>query len=165
MIHVVRLDKSFLVAGKAVPVLRGVDLDVATGEMVALVGDSGSGKSTLMNILGGLDRPSTGQLLGGRDVSRLTVREWGRTRSRDIGFVFQSFNLIPTATILENVELPLGYRGMAPGARRQRAVALLDRPGLGDHARRYPQQLSGGQQQRVAVARAPVGPAQAAAGR
>jgi putative ABC transport system ATP-binding protein len=135
--------------------LRGVSLQLAEGEFLAVMGASGSGKSTLMNILGCLDRPTTGKyFLGGREVSNLTRNELARLRNRTLGFVFQSFNLLPRTTALENAELPLIYSGSSRHERRRRAEAALARVGLGDRAGHHPNQLSGGQQQRVAIARA-----------
>jgi putative ABC transport system ATP-binding protein len=135
--------------------LRGIDLVVAQGEYLAIMGPSGSGKSTLMNLLGCLDVASGGQyLLGGVDVSSLDDAALARERNRHIGFVFQSFNLIPRMTALANVELPLVYGRVKLGERRERASAALELVGLTDRLDHLPQQLSGGQQQRVAIARA-----------
>jgi putative ABC transport system ATP-binding protein len=138
-----------------VPVLRGVSLRLERGETVALMGPSGSGKSTLLNILGCLDRPTSGHyLLGGRDVSSLTRTEQAWVRLHFIGFVFQAFHLIAEATVLENVALPLYYAGIARKEREARARELIDRVGLSDRLDHRPSQLSGGQRQRVSIARA-----------
>lgn len=136
--------------------LRSVTLNIELGEYVALIGASGSGKSTLMNTLGCLDRPTHGSyLLDGQEIVTMTRDERARIRNRQLGFVFQSFNLLNRTSALENVELPLMYaRGMAPRQRRDRAREMLDKVGLGDRVDHHPGQLSGGQQQRVAIARA-----------
>jgi putative ABC transport system ATP-binding protein len=138
--------------------LRGVSLDIVPGEFVAIMGSSGSGKSTLMNILGCLDRPTAGMYtLAGRQVARMERDELAETRNEVLGFVFQSFNLLARTSALENVELPLVYRGVRRKDRRRRATQALDRVGLGERLDHTPAQLSGGQQQRVAIARALVG--------
>jgi putative ABC transport system ATP-binding protein len=139
----------------AVHALRSINVDFEEGEYTAIMGASGSGKSTLMNIIGCLDRPTSGQyLLGGTDVSALEDDDLSEIRSRRIGFVFQNFNLIQQLTVLENLEVPMFYLGVAPAIRRKRALELAERVGLQDRADHRPMQLSGGQQQRVCVARA-----------
>lgn len=141
--------------GERVTALADVSLTIDRGEFVAVVGQSGSGKSTLMNILGCLDLPSGGRYrLDGVDVSRASAATLAQVRSRQIGFVFQGFHLIPSLTALENVELPLIYRGMGRDERRRRAEESLRRVGLSQRMRHRPNELSGGQQQRVAIARA-----------
>ena len=141
-----------------VEALRAVDLHIAAGEFVAVVGPSGSGKSTLMNIIGCLDVPTAGRYwLNGREVSRLNDNQLAAVRNRQIGFVFQSFNLMPRLTAFDNVVRPLIFRGMGPRERAERARRALERVGLADRMQHRPTQLSGGQQQRVAVARAIAG--------
>jgi len=138
------------------PVLKGVSLEIARGELIALMGASGSGKSTLMNILGCLDHPTSGKYwLDGSEVSRLDAADRARLRNRTIGFVFQSFNLLPRATALENVLLPLSYtrERLTERQKRDRAVQMLEKVGLAGRADHHPSQLSGGEQQRVAIAR------------
>jgi len=156
LIEVTDVWKSYQLEEVRIDALRGVTFSINQGEFVALVGQSGSGKSTLMNTLGCLDRPTSGSYrLAGDEIGKLNRDERARIRNQQIGFVFQSFNLLNRTSAVENVELPLRYRsGYAAGRRRQRAVEVLERVGLGDRLDHHPGQLSGGQQQRVAVARA-----------
>jgi putative ABC transport system ATP-binding protein len=156
IISVRNLVKTYTVGEVEVRALRGVSLDVQPGEFLAVTGPSGSGKSTLMHILGCLDRPTSGEyLLDGRDVSHMTKDQLAEVRNRKIGFVFQGFNLLSRTTALDNVELPLLYRGKTRAPeRRKLAMAALSEVGLADRAGHHSNQLSGGQQQRVAIARA-----------
>ncbi len=155
LIEVRALTKIYRVGVETIHALRGLDVSIRRNEMVAIMGSSGSGKSTLMNMLGCLDRPTAGAyFLNGRDVSRMGARELAQVRNEEIGFVFQSFELLPRQTALENVELPLVYARGGWRGRRQRALAALDRVGLGNRVDHRPNQLSGGQRQRVAIARA-----------
>ncbi len=149
------ITKAYPSGGSEFWALKGVSFEVAAGEMVALMGPSGSGKSTLMNILGILDRQTSGRyLLNGADVTDLDEDARAEARNHAIGFVFQAFHLLPRASLLENVEVPLTYAGMRPRARRERAMELLERVGLADKKSSTPAAISGGQKQRVAVARA-----------
>jgi putative ABC transport system ATP-binding protein len=150
--------KVFLTDEVETHALSEIQMEIAKGEYVAIAGPSGCGKSTLLSILGLLDSPSSGQyLLNGRPVAELGGAERARVRNREIGFIFQSFNLIGDLSVFENVELPLTYRGMKAAERRQRVAAALERVGMAHRAKHLPSQLSGGQQQRVAVARAVAG--------
>lgn len=155
---VVTLDdvtKTYQTGAVAVQALRGVSLDVRRGEYLAIMGPSGSGKSTLMNILGCLDVLTTGRyLINGHDVASLGENDLAEIRNKEIGFVFQQFNLLPALSAWRNVELPLFYGGVPAGERRERAIRALERVGLGPRIHHRPGELSGGQQQRVAVARA-----------
>ncbi|MEY4848836.1 MAG: hypothetical protein RLZZ36_1949 [Pseudomonadota bacterium] len=158
MIELQGIVKRYVLGGETVLALAGVDLSIGRNEYVALIGPSGSGKSTLMNILGCLDSPTEGRyILNGRDTSSLRDDELATVRNREIGFVFQSFHLLPRQTALQNVMQPLMYRSMSAAERRGRAESALVGVGLGDRLDHRPNQLSGGQRQRVAVARALVG--------
>jgi len=149
------VSKVYRAGARTVEAVTGVDLTVADGEWVAIRGRTGSGKSTLLNLLGGLDRPTSGQVrLDGRDLARLSNAELTRVRAHAIGFVFQTFNLVPTLSAAENVEAALVPLRVSGAARRRRVAAALDSVGLADRAGHVPSELSGGQQQRVAIARA-----------
>ena len=155
VIDIQGITKTYVNGKLSVPVLHGIDLQVNKGEFVSIMGPSGSGKSTFMNILGCLDRPTTGSYrLNGNEVATLSDDESAFVRNKQIGFVFQSFNLLTKLTALENVALPMIYAGMDKKSRNERAAALLSSVGLGDRMDHLPSELSGGQRQRVAIARA-----------
>lgn len=155
LIDIQKLEKIYKLGTVEVPALRGIDVGIESNEYVAIMGPSGSGKSTLMNIIGCLDTPTTGSYgFGGADVSKMDDDELAEIRNKRIGFVFQTFNLLPRATALHNVELPLIYSGVSSAKRKELAKEALERVGLGDRVNHKPNELSGGQRQRVAIARA-----------
>jgi putative ABC transport system ATP-binding protein len=155
ILHLEQIRKSYYLGKQELPVLKGISLDINKNEYVALMGPSGSGKSTLMNILGCLDSPTGGRyILNGKDVSRMVDDELAAVRNKDIGFVFQQFNLLPRLTAAENVALPLIYSGINKKDRAMRAAAVLEKVKLTDRMHHKPNELSGGQCQRVAIARA-----------
>ena len=155
LIETVDLWKTYVMGSEEIHALRGVSIQIDRGEYVAIMGPSGSGKSTLMNLIGCLDTPSKGSyLLNGKQVSQMNDNELARIRNEEIGFVFQTFNLLPRATALHNVELPLVYAGVPAKIREERARGALDRVELGSRVTHRPNELSGGQRQRVAIARA-----------
>jgi putative ABC transport system ATP-binding protein len=158
LIQLVEVKKTYHMGDVDVHALRGVDVTIDAGEFIAVMGSSGSGKSTLMNIVGCLDRPTSGRyLLDGREVSRMSRDQLADIRNHTLGFVFQSFNLLSRTSAVENVELPLLYQGVRTKERVARSTEALERVGLGKRLDHHPSQLSGGQQQRVAIARAIVG--------
>ncbi len=155
LIQLQDITRVFTVGGEEVRALRGISFGIARGEWVAIIGQSGSGKTTLMNLLGCLDTPSSGRyFLNGKDVSRMSDDELAFIRNKEIGFIFQTFQLLPRETAQANVELPLVYRGLPARERRERARAALEKVGLGHRMHHKPNELSGGQRQRVAIARA-----------
>ncbi len=155
IIHLSDIGKSYYLGSHALPVLKGINLDIFKNEYVALMGPSGSGKSTLMNILGCLDSPTLGTyILNGKDVSKMPDDDLAEVRNKDIGFIFQQFNLLPRLSAAENVALPLVYAGVSKRERNERALDVLDKVGLADRSHHRPNELSGGQIQRVAIARA-----------
>lgn len=155
IIKIKDIKRNFALGNEVVYVLKGVNLEIQKGEYVALMGPSGSGKSTLMNILGCLDTPTSGHYtLNGKDVSKMDEKSLAEVRNKEIGFVFQTFNLIPRTTALDNVALPMIYAGKSKSERNKRAAEVLEQVGLADRMDHHPNQLSGGQRQRVAVARA-----------
>ncbi|HTI12904.1 MAG TPA: ABC transporter ATP-binding protein, partial [Puia sp.] len=155
IIHLENIRKSYFMGKQALPVLKGISLDIFKNEYVALMGPSGSGKSTLMNILGCLDSPTAGSyILNGKDVSTMPDDDLADVRNIEIGFVFQQFNLLPRLTALENVALPLVYAGIPKKVRLERAMSVLEKVSLTDRSHHKPNELSGGQCQRVAIARA-----------
>ena len=158
MIRLEGVTRQYQMGDQTVHALQGIDLSIARNELMAFIGSSGSGKSTMMNIIGCLDRPSAGQYwLNGREVAAMSDDEQAAVRNREIGFIFQSFHLLPRATALQNVAQPLIYRGIAPAERLRLATESLERVGLGERVHHRPNELSGGQRQRVAIARALVG--------
>jgi len=155
VIHLEHIRKSYFIGKNELPVLKGIDLDIFKNEYVALMGPSGSGKSTLMNMLGCLDTPTSGRyILSGHDVSKMEDDALARVRNKEIGFVFQQFNLMPRLSALENVAVPLIYAGISKKEREDKARFMLERVGLGQRYKHKPNELSGGQCQRVAIARA-----------
>jgi putative ABC transport system ATP-binding protein len=155
LIHLVGVEKIFYTDEVETHALSGLNLDIKQGEYLSIAGPSGCGKSTLLSILGLLDTPTGGEyVLNGKPVENLSLSERARIRNREVGFIFQSFNLIGDLTVYENVELPLTYRGIKSADRKQRVIQALERVGMAHRAKHLPNQLSGGQQQRVAVARA-----------
>ena len=154
-IHIQNLRRDFTMGDQVVHALDGVDLEVHEGDFLAVMGPSGSGKSTLLYLLGGLDRPTAGEIwVSERDIAQLDENALATYRGQEVGFIFQAFHLIPTMTALQNVEFPMIFNRTSPAERRARAVSLLERVGLADRMAHRPTELSGGQQQRVAIARA-----------
>jgi len=155
IIETVDVTKTYMSGGRPLEVLKGINLRVEQGEFMAIMGPSGSGKSTLLNMIGALDRPTSGKVfINGTDLSKLNDNQIADVRNTEIGFIFQFFNLIPRMDAQKNIELPMAIKGISRGQRKKRALNLLDLVGLGDRADHKPSQLSGGEQQRVAIARA-----------
>jgi putative ABC transport system ATP-binding protein len=158
LVEIRGLAKSYHRGGQVVPVLSDINLAIAEGDFLALMGPSGSGKSTLLNLIAGIDKPDSGELrVAGEDITRLSEAELADWRAANVGFIFQFYNLMPVLTAFENVELPLMLTRLSRGERRARVDMMLSLVGLADRASHYPSELSGGQQQRVAIARAIVG--------
>jgi putative ABC transport system ATP-binding protein len=158
LVEIRGLAKSYRRGGQVVPVLSDINLAIAEGDFIALMGPSGSGKSTLLNLIAGIDKPDTGELrVAGEDITRLNEAELADWRAANVGFVFQFYNLLPVLTAFENVELPLMLTRLSRASRRERVTLMLSLVGLADRMSHYPSELSGGQQQRVAIARAIVG--------
>ena len=158
LVEIRRLAKAYRRGGQAVPVLSDINLEIAEGDFLALMGPSGSGKSTLLNLIAGIDKPDAGELrVAGEDITRLSEAELADWRAANVGFIFQFYNLMPVLTAFENVELPLMLTRLARRERRERVDMMLSLVGLAERASHYPSELSGGQQQRVAIARAIVG--------
>jgi putative ABC transport system ATP-binding protein len=155
IIETVDVTKTYMSGGRPLEVLKGINLQVEPGEFMAIMGPSGSGKSTLLNMIGALDRPTSGKVfINGTDLSQLNDNQIADVRNTEIGFIFQFFNLIPRMDAQKNIELPMAIKGISRGQRKRRALTLLDLVGLADRADHKPSQLSGGEQQRVAIARA-----------
>jgi len=155
IIRITGLTRHFKMGEQVVHALDGIDLSVTRGELLTIMGPSGSGKSTLLYLIGGLDRPTSGELwVNQREITQLDENDLAGYRGKEVGFIFQAFHLVPTMTALQNVEFPLVFSGVPTQQRRKRALALLERVGLGDRTGHKPTELSGGQQQRVAIARA-----------
>lgn len=166
MLELKNIVKDYEAGSTTVRALKGISISFRESEFVAILGQSGCGKTTLLNIIGGLDRYTSGDLIiNGKSTKEFTDRDWDTYRNHSIGFVFQSYNLIPHQTVLSNVELALTLSGVSPAERRKRAIEVLEKVGLGDQLDKAPNQMSGGQMQRVAIARARERPGHSAGGR